>query len=59
MTGAPTVDRAFAKFVVATKSQLLNSQGVNREVEADLTLRSDTIHYLRHQLIVRSGAVLK
>ena len=58
-TGAPTLNRAYAKFVVASKSQFLNRQGAHREVDADLTLRNDTIHYLRNQLIVRSGAVLK
>jgi len=30
----------------------------DRELREDLTLRSDTLHYLRHQLFVRAGATL-
>ena len=50
--------RAWAKFVVAERSQLLNRSGFDREVETDMTLGSDTLHYLGHQLFVRAGATL-
>ena len=51
--------RAWARFVVASRSQLLNRQGVVREVRDELTLRGDTIYYLLHQLFVRDGATLR
>ena len=50
--------RAWARFVVAERSQLLNRRGFDREVRTDLTLRSDTIYYLGHQLFVHDGATL-
>ena len=50
--------RAWAKFVVAERSQLLNRRGFDREVETDMTLASDTLHYLGHRLFVRAGATL-
>ena len=50
--------RAFAKFLVAERSQLLNRRGFDREVREDLTLRGDTIYYLLHQLFVHEGATL-
>ena len=50
--------RASAKFVVAERTQLLNRRGFDREIGSDATLRSDTIHYLGHQLFVRAGATL-
>ena len=50
--------RAWARFAVAERSQLLNRRGFDRELREDLTLRSDTIHYLGHQLFVRDGATL-
>ena len=52
------VRRAYAKFVAASRGQLLNRRGFDREITADLTLRSDTIYYLLHQLFVRDGATL-
>ena len=65
-TGAPGEDapadfgvrRAWAKFTVATRGQLLIRRGLDREVSADLTLRSDTLHYLMGQLFVTAGATL-
>ena len=56
LTAAPK--RAFAKFLVAEGSQLLNRRGFDREVREDLTLRGDTIYYLLHQLFVHEGATL-
>ena len=50
--------RAWAKFTVAERTQLLNRRGFDREIGSDATLRSDTIHYLGHQLFVRAGATL-
>ena len=50
--------RAWARFAVAERSLLLNRRGFDREIREDLTLRSDTIHYLGHQLFVRDGATL-
>ena len=50
--------RAWAKFTVAERSQLLNRSGFDREIGSDATLRSDTIYYLGHQLFVRDGATL-
>ena len=50
--------RAWVKFVVAERSLLLNVRGFDREIRDDLTLRSDTLHYLQHQLFVRAGATL-
>ena len=50
--------RAWARFAVAERSQLLNRQGFDREVRTDATLRSDTLYYLQHQLFVRDGATL-
>ena len=50
--------RAYAKFVVASKGQVLNRPGFVREVSGNLALRSDTIHYLGDQLIVNDGATL-
>ena len=50
--------RAWAAFTVAERSQVLTRRGFDREIRADLTLRSDTLHYLRHQLFVRDGATL-
>ena len=53
-----TTRKAWAKFVVASRSQLLNRRGFDREVTSDLILRSDTIYYLGHQLFVHDGATL-
>ena len=50
--------RAWAKFTVAERSQLLNRRGFDREIRTDMTLSSDTIHYLGHQLFVHAGATL-
>ena len=50
--------KAWAKFVVASRSQLLNRRGFDREITSDLILRSDTIYYLGHQLFVHDGATL-
>ena len=50
--------RAYAGFTVAERGQLLNRSGFDREVRSDLTLRSDTLYYLGHQLFVRDGATL-
>ena len=50
--------RTWAKFTVAERTQLLNRRGFDREIGSDATLRSDTIHYLGHQLFVRAGATL-
>ena len=50
--------RAWAGFAVAERGRLLNVRGFDREIRDDLTLRSDTLHYLRHQLFVRAGATL-
>ena len=50
--------RAWAKFSVAERSLLFNRRGFDREIRDDLTLRSDTIHYLGHQLFVHDGATL-
>ena len=48
----------WASFTVAERSLLLNRRGFDREIREDLTLRSDTIHYLGHQLFVHDGATL-
>ena len=50
--------RAWAKFTVAERSLLLNRRDFDREIRDDLTLRSDTLYYLGHQLFVRDGATL-
>ena len=50
--------RAWAKFAVAERSQLLNRSGFDRELTRDATLRSHVIYYLGHQLFVRDGATL-
>ena len=50
--------RAWAKFVVAERGQLLNRRGFTREVRDELTLTADAIYYLQHQLFVRDGATL-
>ena len=50
--------RAWAKFTVAERSVLLNRRGFDREIRDDLTLRSDTLYYLGHQLFVHNGATL-
>ena len=50
--------RAWAKFSVAARSQLLNRRGFDREIREDLTLRGDTLYYLGHQLFVHAGATL-
>ena len=50
--------RAWAKFVVAERSLLFNRRDFDREIRNDLTLRSDTIYYLGHQLFVHDGATL-
>ena len=50
--------RAYAGFTVAERSQLLNRPGFDREVTADMTLRSDTLYYMGHQLFVHDGATL-
>ena len=50
--------RAWARFVVARRYQLLNRAGFHRELRADATLRGDTVYYLGHQLSVRDGATL-
>ena len=50
--------RAWAKFRVAERSVLLNRRGFDREIRSDLTLRSDTLYYMGHQLFVHAGATL-
>ena len=50
--------RAWAKFTVAKRPQLLNRRGFDRELTRDATLRSEAIYYLGHQLFVRAGATL-
>ena len=50
--------RAWAKFAVAERSELLNVRGFDREVRDELTLRADTVYYLQHQLFVQDGATL-
>ena len=50
--------RAWTRFVVAERSLLLNRRGFDREVRSDLTLRSDTVYHLLHQLFVHDGATL-
>ena len=50
--------RAWAAFTVAERSQLLNRPGFDREFRDDLTMRSDTIYHLGHQLFVHDGATL-
>ena len=50
--------RAWAKFSVAERSVLLNRRGFDREIRSDLTLRSDTLYYMGHQLFVHAGATL-
>ncbi len=50
--------RAWASFTVTERSLLLNRRGFDREIRTDLTLRSDTLHYLGHQLFVQDGATL-
>ena len=50
--------RAWAKFTVAERSVLLNRSGFDREIRSDMTLRSDTLYYLGHQLFVHDGATL-
>ena len=50
--------RAWANFTVAERFLLLNRRGFDREVRDDLTLRSDTIYRLGHQLFVHDGATL-
>ena len=50
--------RAWAPFTVADRSQLLNRRDFDREVRSDLTLRSDTLYYMLHQLFVHDGATL-
>ena len=50
--------RAYAGFTVAERSQVLNRRGFDREIRSDITLRSDTLYYLRHQLFVHDGATL-
>ena len=50
--------RAWASFTVAERSQLLNRRAFDREIRTDLTLRSNTIYYLGHQLFVHDGATL-
>ena len=50
--------RAWARFRVAERSVLLNRRGFDREIRDELTLRSDTLYYLRHQLFVHDGATL-
>ena len=52
------IRRAWAKFAVARHGQLLNRRNFDREITSDLTLRSDTLYFLRHQLFVRAGATL-
>ena len=54
----PRTRRAWAKFAVAERAQLLNVRGFDRELREDLTLRSDTLYYLQHQLFVPAGATL-
>ena len=50
--------RAYAKFTVAERSQLLHRPGFDREVTADMTLRSDTLYRMGHRLFVHDGATL-
>ena len=50
--------RAWAKFTVAERTQLLNRSGFDREVRDDLTFSSDTLYILGHQLFVHDGATL-
>ncbi len=50
--------RAWAKFTVAERTQLLNRRGFDREVRDDLTFSSDTLYILGHQLFVNDGATL-
>ncbi len=50
--------RAWAKFTVAERTQLLNRSGFDREVRDDLTFSSDTLYILGHQLFVNDGATL-
>ena len=50
--------RAWAKFSVAERTQLLNRSGFDREVRDDLTFSSDTLYILGHQLFVHDGATL-
>ena len=52
------IRRAWAKFAVARHSQLLNRRDFDREITTDLTLRSDILYFLGHQLFVRDGATL-
>ena len=51
--------RAWAKFVVAERSQLLIRRGFVRDVSEDMTLRANTIYYMGSQLYVREGATLR
>ncbi len=50
--------RAWAKFSVAERTQLLNRSGFDREVRDDLTFSSGTLYILGHQLFVNDGATL-
>ncbi len=50
--------RAWAKFVVAERSVLLNRAGFDREIRSDMTLHADTLYYLGYQLFVHAGATL-
>ena len=50
--------RAWANFAVAERNLLLNRRGFDREVRGNLTLRSDKIYRLGHQLFVHDGATL-
>ena len=50
--------RAWARFLVAERAQLINRAGFHRELRADATLRSGVIYYLGHQLSVRDGVTL-
>ena len=54
----PGTRRAWAKFAVAERSQLLNRSGFDRELTRDATLRSEAIYFLGHQLFVRDGVTL-
>ena len=52
------IRRAWAKFPVARHGELLNRRGFDREITEDLTLRSDILYFLGHQLFVHEGATL-
>ena len=51
--------RAWAKFVVAQRSQLLIRRGFDRELTSDLTLRADTVYHMSSRVFVRDGATLR